>query len=157
MFSHFDPSLMHFLKTLASNNDREWFNDHKQDYEDKVRTPALAFIGQMDHWVPLVSPHYEANAKKVGGSLMRVYRDAIEHKPFTEHYELAGDKLIRPPKGYDPDHPMIEELKRKDFIALCRLEEKELYADDLCERVASRFGRAQPLQQFMCEALGLRF
>jgi uncharacterized protein (TIGR02453 family) len=227
MFSHFDPSLMRFLKALASNNDREWFNDHKQDYEDKVRTPALAFVEQMDHWIHLVSPHYEASTKKVGGSLMRVYRDvrfskdkspyktnvgiqfrhevgkdvhapgfylhiapdniflgvgtwhphpdalkairehivskpgpyqdAIEHKPFTEHYALAGDKLTRPPKGYDPDHPLIEELKRKDFIALCKLEEKELYADDLCERVASRFGRAQPLQKFLCEASGLRF
>ena len=218
---------MAFLKALASNNDREWFNDHKQEYEDQVRSPALAFVEQMDHWIRLVSPHYEASAKKVGGSLMRVYRDvrfskdkspyktnvgiqfrhevgkdvhapgfylhiapddiflgvgtwhphpdalkairehivskpgpyqdAIEHEPFAEYYELAGDKLIRPPRGYDIDHPLIEELKRKDFIALCPLDEKELYADDFCERVASRFGRAQPLQKFLCEALGLRF
>jgi uncharacterized protein (TIGR02453 family) len=227
MFSHFEPSLMKFLKDLSTNNDREWFNDHKQDYEDKVRSPALEFIQQMDHWIRLVSPHYEATPKKVSGSLMRVYRDvrfskdkspyktnvgiqfrhevgkdvhapgfylhiepdeiflgvgtwhphpdalkaireyivakpgpymdAIEHQPFTEYYELAGDKLTRPPKGYEKDHPLIEEIKRKDFIALCRLEEKELYEDDLCERVASRFGRAQPLQKFLCEALGLRF
>jgi uncharacterized protein (TIGR02453 family) len=227
MFSHFDPSLMHFLNKLEANNDRQWFNDHKQEYEDCVRTPALAFIEQMEHWIRLVSPHYEATAKKVGGSLMRVYRDvrfskdkspyktnvgiqfrhevgkdvhapgfylhispkeiflgvgtwhphpdalrkirehivakpgpyqdAVEHKPFTDYYELAGDKLTRPPRGYDSDHPLIEEIKRKDFIALCRLEEKELYTEDLCERVASRFGRAQPLQKFLCEALDLRF
>ena len=227
MFSHFDPTLMDFLKKLQANNDRQWFNDHKQEYEDHVRTPALAFIEQMEHWIRLVSPHYEASAKKMGGSLMRVYRDvrfskdkspyktnvgiqfrhevgkdvhapgfylhiapeeiflgvgtwhphrealqairdhivtkpgpyqdAIQHEPFTEYYELAGDKLTRPPKGYDKDHPLIEELKRKDFIALCSLSEEELYAEDLCERVASRYGRAQPLQKFLCEALGLRF
>jgi uncharacterized protein (TIGR02453 family) len=227
MFTHFEPSLMQFLRDLAANNDREWFNAHKQDYEDKVRTPALAFIEAMEPWIRMVSPHYEASAKKVGGSLMRVYKDvrfskdkapfktnvgiqfrhevgkdvhapgfylhiepqeiflgvgtwhpdpvalkairehieakpgpyqdAIEHAPFREIYAMAGDSLIRPPKGYDANHPLIDEIKRKDFIAICKLTEAELYEGDLCQLVASRFGRAQPLQKFICEALGLRF
>jgi uncharacterized protein (TIGR02453 family) len=227
MFNHFEPSLITFLKNLQANNDREWFNDHKQQYEDHVRTPALAFIEQMEQWIPLISPHYEANAKKVGGSLMRIYRDvrfsknkspyktnvgiqfrhevgkdvhapgfylhiaadeiflgvgtwqpdrdslaairdhivtkpgpyldAIEHEPFTEFYQLGGTKLIRPPKGYDKDHPLIEEIKRKDFIALCQLQESDLYQPNFCKMVASRFGCAQPFQKFICEALGLRF
>lgn len=227
MFSHFDPSLMQFLKDLKANNNKEWFNDHKQDYEDKVRSPALAFIEQMDHWIRLISPHYEAIPKKVGGSLMRVYRDvrfskdkspyktnlgiqfrheigkdvhapgfyvhiepdeiflgvgtwhpepnslkairdhiatkpgpyqdAIEHAPFTEFYNMAGESLMRPPRGFDKEHSLIEEIKRKDFIAVCELDESMLYQNDLCENIAKRFGRAQPLQKFLCEALGLRF
>lgn len=227
MFSHFDPSMMAFLKALKANNNKEWFNDHKQDYEDNVRTPALEFIQQMDHWIKLISPHYEAIPKKVGGSLMRVYRDvrfskdkspyktnvgiqfrheigkdvhapgfylhiepdevflgvgtwhperdalmairqhiadksgpyqdAIEHGPFKEHYQLAGDSLTRPPKGYDKEHPLIEEIKRKDFIGVCQLGEQFLYQENLCENVAKLFGRAQPLQKFLCDALGLRF
>jgi hypothetical protein len=32
-----------------------------------------------------------------------------------------------------------------------------LYQPDFCKMVASRFGRAQPFQKFICEALGLRF
>jgi hypothetical protein len=36
MFSHFEPSLMKFLRDLQVNNDRDWFNDHKQQYEDYV-------------------------------------------------------------------------------------------------------------------------
>lgn len=227
MFTHFEPSLMQFLRDLAANNEREWFNVHKQDYEDKVRTPALAFIEAMEPWIRMVSPHYEASAKKVGGSLMRVYKDvrfskdkapfktnvgiqfrhevgkdvhapgfylhiepqeiflgvgtwhpeplalkairehivakpgpyqdAIEHAPFKEIYTMAGDTLIRPPKGYDASHALIEEIKRKDFIAISKLTEEELYTGDVCQLVASRFGRAQPLQKFICEALGLRF
>jgi uncharacterized protein (DUF2461 family) len=31
--------------------------------------------------------------------------------------ELEGDSLTRPPRGYDPDHPFIEDIKRKDFVA----------------------------------------
>jgi uncharacterized protein (TIGR02453 family) len=227
MFTHFEPSLIKFLKDLSANNSRDWFNDHKQDYEDKVRTPAMEFIEQMDQWIRLISPHYETSTKKVGGSLMRIhrdvrfakdkspyktnvgiqfrheigkdvhapgfylhiapediflgvgtwrphpdalgairdhivakpgpYQDAIEHQPFNEFYELAGESLVRAPKGYDKEHPLIDEIKRKDFIALCKLNENELYQEDFCKMVASRFGRAQPLQKFLCEALGLRF
>jgi uncharacterized protein (TIGR02453 family) len=227
MFSHFEPSLLQFLNELAKNNDRDWFNDHKQNYEDKVRSPALAFIDAMEPWIRMVSPHYETSAKKVGGSLMRVYKDvrfskdkapfktnvgiqfrhevgkdvhapgfylhiandeiflgvgtwhpqpdalktirdhivakpgpyedAIHHAPFTEYYELVGDSLTRAPKGYDVNHPLIHEIKRKDFIALCPLQAQDLYKPGFCELVASRFGRAQPLQKFLCEALGLRF
>lgn len=227
MFSHFEPSILAFLRDLKANNNREWFNAHKQDYEDKVRGPALAFIEAMEPWIRMVSPHYEASAKKIGGSLMRVYKDvrfsknkspfktnvgiqfrhevgkdvhapgfylhiepdeiflgvgtwhpqpdalkaireyivakpgpyqdAIEHQPFTEYFELSGDSLKRPPKGYPADHALINEIKRKDFIALCPLSEAELYQDGLCQLIASRFGRAQPLQKFLCEALGLRF
>jgi uncharacterized protein (TIGR02453 family) len=75
MFNHFEPSLINFLKDLQANNNRDWFNDHKQQYEDHERLPALAFIEQMDQWIRLISPHYEASSKKVGGSLMRIYRD----------------------------------------------------------------------------------
>ena len=37
---------------------------------------------------------------------------------------LSGDKLQRPPKGYDPNHPLIEDLKRKDFVTITDLSEK---------------------------------
>ncbi len=29
---------------------------------------------------------------------------------------IEGDIFARPPKGYDPNHPFIEDLKRKDFV-----------------------------------------
>ncbi|MEP4892081.1 MAG: DUF2461 domain-containing protein [Aliiglaciecola sp.] len=227
MFTHFDPSLMTFLRQLASNNDKNWFADHKQEYEDKVRTPTLKFIEGMDSWIKMISPHYEAIPKKIGGSMMRPYRDvrfskdkspyktnvgiqfrheigknvhapgfylhiepenvflgvgtwrpepealksireyitlkpdsyedAIQHAPFNEIYELSGEKLKRPPKGFSADHPLIEEIKRKDFIAICRLPEAFLFGGDLCEEVARRYGRAQPFQKFLCDALALRF
>ena len=64
MFTHFDPSLFTFLQQLEKNNDREWFNANKQRYEDLVRGPALEFITEMQNWIPLISPHYEATPRK---------------------------------------------------------------------------------------------
>lgn len=72
---YFTQASLDFLKNLDSNNNREWFNDHKQEYEDKVRGPALDFIADIGDDLYDISPHFLAIPKKVGGSLMRVYRD----------------------------------------------------------------------------------
>ena len=42
--SHFDVALFAFLEALRSNNNRAWFQAHKQRYEREVRAPMLRFI-----------------------------------------------------------------------------------------------------------------
>jgi len=71
----FNPATFTFLDTLHANNNRVWFDEHRQDYEDAVRSPALDFINAMADDIADISPHFCAVAKKVGGSLMRVHRD----------------------------------------------------------------------------------
>ena len=87
----------------------------------------------------------------------QAYLDAINHPPFVEHFNMVGEKLIRAPKGYDKEHPEIEEIKRKDFLAISAIEEGLLYSDELCQNIASLYGRSQPLMNFLCKALKLRF
>ncbi|MEJ2108136.1 MAG: DUF2461 family protein [Acidiferrobacteraceae bacterium] len=41
---YFTEASLEFLKRLEKNNNRDWFREHKQDYEDLVRSPALDFI-----------------------------------------------------------------------------------------------------------------
>jgi uncharacterized protein (TIGR02453 family) len=83
---------------------------------------------------------------------------AVRDKPeFTAHWELAGDCLTRPPRGYDVDHPAIEDLKRKDFIALAPLTLSEVTAADLAERAEVRFAASAPFMKFLCEALGVPY
>ena len=48
-FSHFDPSIIEYLKRLKQNNNKEWFNDHKQEYEDDYKTPQDA--AQKNVWL----------------------------------------------------------------------------------------------------------
>lgn len=73
--SPFSPATFKFLKLLAQNNKREWFDANKDLYEGDVREPALAFIRQMEKSIGRISPRFTAIAKKSGGSLMRVHRD----------------------------------------------------------------------------------
>jgi len=73
--NYFTQASFRFLKKLENNNDRDWFAENKQDYEDLVRSPALDFITDMIDGIASISPHFVAIPKKMGGSLMRVHRD----------------------------------------------------------------------------------
>lgn len=53
-----------FLEQLAKNNNRDWFHEHKAEYEDLIRTPALHFIDEVAHDLAFLSPHFLAIAKK---------------------------------------------------------------------------------------------
>jgi len=88
--NHFTADTFTFLEELAANNTRDWFADHKQDYEDKVRTPALAFIEAVGERLPDFAPHFTADSRKMGGSLMRVYRDTRFGKDKTPYKTNIG-------------------------------------------------------------------
>jgi uncharacterized protein (TIGR02453 family) len=74
-FPGFEPELITFLEDLRFNNERPWFDANKARYERCVREPALAFIEAMAPRLAAISPELVADARKVGGSLMRIHRD----------------------------------------------------------------------------------
>ena len=223
----FSKKTIKFLKDLQKNNNRDWFNTNKQRYEDEVRTPALEFIESMAPALHKVSPHFQASPKKVGGSLMRVYRDTrfgsdktpyktnigihfrhvrakdvhapgfylhIEAKEaffgagiwrpesstlkgirtlIDEHpkewlsikkkvtsknnFELQGDSLKRAPKGFSPEHPLIDDLRRKDFIATSQLPLEVIISDDLPKQIAKLMRGSSQLMEFLCTADDLMY
>ncbi|MDH3645877.1 MAG: TIGR02453 family protein [Gammaproteobacteria bacterium] len=87
----------------------------------------------------------------------RQWRNARDDKAFRKNFSLAGSALKRPPRGYDPEHAMIDDLKRKDFIAVCNLKHADLYKHTILNRVERNFASARPLMRFLCKATGVRF
>jgi uncharacterized protein (DUF2461 family) len=47
----FNRKTVTFLKALEQNNNRKWFADNKQRYEDEVRAPALDYIESMSQYM----------------------------------------------------------------------------------------------------------
>lgn len=223
----FDRDTFGFLKELAANNERPWFEANRHRYESSILDPALAFIESMGPRIERISTHLVAVPKRSGGSLMRVYRDTrfsrdktpyktnvgiqfrheagkdvhapgfyvhvepgrcfagagiwhpesaplqkirqhvADHGPewrrasrgkrFTEAFALSGSTLVRPPRGFDPDDPYIEDIKRKDFIAIAALADREVTASDFGDALTARLKAAKPLMAFLCAALELPF
>ena len=224
---YFTAETMKFLHKLSQHNNRDWFNENKLHYEETVRIPALQFIADIADDLAVLSPRFLAQPKKVGGSLMRIYRDvrfgkdkrpyktnigiqfrheqgrdvhapgfylhiepgecfvgagiwrpdsqalgkirdriceqsekwqaSINDRQFKKHFVLSGDALVNAPRGYAKDHPMIEDLKRKDFIAITKLSDEDVLGKQCMKQVYENFKRADSYMQFLCKALELRY
>jgi len=72
-------------------------------------------------------------------------------------FELGGTSLKRPPTGFSKEHPLLDDLKRKDFIAVHNLKVSSVYAKDFDKTTAKLFKAASPLVKFICEADDLAF
>jgi uncharacterized protein (TIGR02453 family) len=70
---------------------------------------------------------------------------------------LSGESLKRAPAGFDPQHPRIEDLRRKDFIAVTDLTEQDVTGPGFADRLAAAFGAPSPLMRFLCAASEVPF
>jgi uncharacterized protein (TIGR02453 family) len=79
----------------------------------------------------------------------------INEKKFSEVYTLGGDSLIRPPKGFDPDHQLIVDLKRKDYLASIELNEDAALQSDFFDKYVELCQQSAPFMRFLTESIGL--
>jgi uncharacterized protein (TIGR02453 family) len=89
-------------------------------------------------------------------------RSAIVREPdtwakATRKLELEGDSLARPPKGFPCDHPYIDDLKRKDFVASVALTQAQVCSATFLNDYAKACRTMLPLVEFTTKALGLKF
>jgi uncharacterized protein (TIGR02453 family) len=221
--SPFTPELFAFLADLREHNDREWFARNKARYEDHLLEPALEFITELAPQLQEISPHFQADARRSGGSLFRIYRDTRFSNDKTPYkttaglyfrheraknaqapgfylhlapgecfagcgiwhpdtaaatrireaiaadgdrwrdvahggpFEIVGESLKRPPRGFDAGHPLIDDIKRKSFAGYAPLEERTVTAPGFVDEYARRCRDASPLMRFLCDALDLEF
>jgi uncharacterized protein (TIGR02453 family) len=83
--AYFTPELFRFLSELKKHNDRDWFQENKERYEGQVRDPFLRFVADLAPRLKKISPHFVADPRPVGGSMMRIYRDTRFSKDKTPY------------------------------------------------------------------------
>lgn len=66
---------------------------------------------------------------------------------------ISGEKLKRIPQGFDPDHPMAEWLKHKQFFLGTTWPEKKCHTRKFVSEVSKAMKVASPLVQFLEDAL----
>jgi uncharacterized protein (TIGR02453 family) len=82
-----------------------------------------------------------------------LWRQVTSRAALGPRGEPAGESLKRPPRGYDPDHPLIEDLKRKDFFAIARYSEAEACAPGFIDDFAGACRGFAPMTEFLTQAL----
>jgi uncharacterized protein (TIGR02453 family) len=73
-FAGFSRELLSFLVELEQNNNKAWFDQHRERYERLILEPAKDFVAAMQPALATISPNLRGEPR-VGGSIMRVARD----------------------------------------------------------------------------------
>lgn len=116
--------------------------------------PQLIFIG-----AGMWHPETEALAG-VRRSIVedpKKWKRVRDGKRFVESWEVRGESLKRPPRGFPAGHPFLDDLKRKDHIAVHDLRKSDLTRTDLIPHLVGLFNRAKPYVAWQAAALGLPF
>ena len=71
-FEGFPKEGINFLRKLRKNNNRPWFQGHKDDYDECVRFPMQCLIASLSERMSDSASEIEFNPKK---SIFRIYRD----------------------------------------------------------------------------------
>jgi len=85
------------------------------------------------------------------------WKKAIAGKAFREQCHFDGELLKRPPRGFAPDHPLGEHLRRKDYLVVTDWTEKDALQPDFLARFTSFCRITAPFNAYLAQALGLEF
>ena len=213
---------LQFLKDLAENNNREWFNDNKPRFKE-AQGEFIGLVAQLIGRISVFDPPIaRLNPEK---SIFRIYRDTRFSKDKTPyktnfgahlvdtaakvhdragyyiHLEpgqsflaggaylppgpwinairesidkrgskleailaaddfkklfggLSGDKLKTSPRNYPADHPRIELLRYKSFLAVHNFRDELITSNKFIDHAAQVFEALKPLDDFLNQSLG---
>ena len=92
--------------------------------------------------------------RKAIASKTKVFLKIVEDKKFRQRFgDLDGDRLTKPPKGFDAEHPAIEYLKLKSFTVSEEFSAKDAVSKDYPKMLAESFKAAYGLVSFLRDAL----
>lgn len=85
------------------------------------------------------------------------WKKVVGARAFRDNFTLGGDSLKRPPRGFDADHPLIEDLRRKDFVISAPLAENDICSDRILARFTQKCRSAAPFVSFLARSLELPY
>ena len=212
--------LLDFLTRLSKNNNKEWFDANKKEYES-LRKEWIQFVadsiqafGAFDLGLLILEPKHcifrinrdirfskdkspyknnfgmsltvggkkdefcgyylhiqPGNCFIAGGAYQPMpdklaairqeidynfdsFKKIVTSKAFVSRFGgLSGDKLSRPPKGYDADNPAIEFIKHKGFIAQKMMTDKTLMDKNIMKELVESGKAMKPMIDFLREAI----
>jgi uncharacterized protein (TIGR02453 family) len=116
VFAGFSATTMDFLRELAANNDKTWFDAHRSDYESAFVTPAENFVRALAPRLQTLSRSICCQPR-INGSIFRLQRDqrfVTNNPPYKPHMDFTfwdgPDRGFGTPSLFlriTPDHLLI--------------------------------------------------
>jgi uncharacterized protein (TIGR02453 family) len=91
VFSGFPREMITFFRGLKKNNNREWFQERKGIYEEKVKAPMTQLVEALNAEFVKAAPEYVTEPSK---AIYRIYRDTRFSKDKTPYKDHVGALFI---------------------------------------------------------------
>ena len=124
-------------------------------------------MGKAEH-LPGLFLHLESDESRAYAGVwqpdpptLKRIRDRILREPDAwkrvarSRIRLEGESLKRPPAGYAPDHPLIQDLVRKDYVASVGFRDAQVVSPDFLDTFLDGGKVLDPLNVFLAKAIGL--
>lgn len=85
------------------------------------------------------------------------WKKAVRGKAFASLFEQGGESLTRPPRGFDPNHELIDDIKRKDFVAHRNFNDAMATSAELHPFLVESIKGLAPMIDYLCAAVELEF
>lgn len=151
------------------------FGKDKRPYKEHAACQFRHMAGKDAH-APGFYVHFEPKGIRFGGGIwtppnpiLRQIREAIVvdsddwrratgSAAFKKRFgAVLGDQLKRAPMGVDPEHPQIEDLRRKSFFAMQSADARSIRSKDFVREVAGAFRALSPFMEFLTRSVGLSY
>lgn len=116
--------------------------------------PGECFVGG-GFWHP--SPDTTKKIRAFLADNPAAWIKATRGKAFAARFVLGGETLTRPPRGFDPALALIEDIKRKDFVATQSFDERLATSAELRPFVVDAFKAVAPMIDYLCAAVEIDF
>ena len=150
------------------------FSKDKKPYKTHTGIQFRHEAGKNAH-APGFYLHLEPTSCFVGAGIwrpdsptLRAIREAMVEDPdsweavvtdadFQGAFERRGERLSRAPRGFDPSHPVAEDLRWKDHIGIAELGESDVTSVRFLDSFTARCQAAVPYVAWLCRATGVPF
>ncbi len=210
-----DQSILQFLKDLSTNNNREWFTEHKSTFTEnqnhikdvfaemqvnlekydeieKMKVYRIyrdvRFSKDKTPYNPRFAVSFSRLGKQLRGGyflqikpgetvlgggfwqpekddLQRIrkeieldateFRDILTNPNYIKHFggTFDGEELKSAPRGFDKEHPDVDLLRKKGYIAIRNFSDKEVLAPNFLEEVDASFKALRPFFNLFSDVL----
>jgi len=84
-FTQFSPKAFTFLRGLKKNNRKEWFEEHRAEYEQYLKAPLAQLIEELDVQLATIAPEIIGSPRKSAFRIHRDVRFSKDKSPYKTH------------------------------------------------------------------------
>ncbi|WP_370397991.1 DUF2461 domain-containing protein [Tenacibaculum dicentrarchi] len=83
------------------------------------------------------------------------FREILENPEFVKNFgtKFEGDEVKTVPRGFDKNHPDIDLLRKKGFIAVRNFSDKEVFSNNFLSEIDTSYKALRPFFNLMSEVL----